>query len=154
MKGALVPDSDHILRYVAPRHVDATEDGHLIVTGGGFTARPKDDNKPSCNWLECLPGLMEGQVEQIRRSARIAYAARGKLVRLNVGKVRQLVEDNTNDHRAVTVIHDPLAAEGRWSADPSRALMTNVPNENDPEGELVGDLIRQCVLEIFPARIP
>lgn len=32
--------------------------------------------------------------------------------------------------------------------------MTNIPDENQPKGELIGDLIRQCVLEVFPARTP
>jgi len=152
MRGDQVPDDDHILRYIGGRHVDQDEDGEPIITGGGFIARPRDDNKPSYNWLEYFDGTLEKRVQQVRAVARIEYGAKAKLARLNVGMVRQHVLENTDDARAVTVIHDPLNPQDDYPADPSHALMTNVPDENDPEGERVGDLIAQCVLEIFLAR--
>jgi hypothetical protein len=153
MKGDPVPDPDHILRYVGGKHVDQDENGTPVVTGGGFIARPRDDNKPSYNWLECLEKkTIEDQVQQVRNLARVTYGATAKLARLNVGKVRSHIAENTEDNRAVTVIQDPLEAEREMLADPSHALMTNSPNEDDPEGERVGDLIAECVIEIFPAR--
>lgn len=152
MTGDSVPDDEHVLRYIGGRHVDQDEDSEPVITGGGFIARPKDDNKPSYNWLECFDGTLEDRVQQVRAAARINYGAKAKLVRLNVGQVRQHVSENTDNARAVTVIHDPLNPQDDYPADPSHALMTNVPDDNDPEGELVGDLIAQCVLEIFPAR--
>jgi hypothetical protein len=153
MKDDLIPNTDHILRYVGGIHVDTTEDGKPFITGGGFIAKPKDDNKPSYNWLECLNGTLEERVQRIRDVARVTYGAKGKLVRLNIGQVYKYVEENTDDRRIVTVIYDPLYPEGEKPADPSHALMTNVPDENDPEGERVGDLIRDCVLDIFPAKV-
>ena len=30
--------------------------------------------------------------------------------------------------------------------------MTNIPSTDDPERELIGDLICQCILQVFPAR--
>lgn len=154
MRGDPVPDEDHILRYVAGRHVDRDEDGNPIVTGGGFIARPRDNNMPSYNWLECLDGTLEERVQQVRDVARINYGAKARLAKLNVGRVIQHVRENTDDNRAVTVIHDPLEAENGDPPDPSHALMTNVPDENDPEGERVGDLIAECVCKTFPARTP
>lgn len=154
MKDDPVPDEDHVLRYVAGRHVDYDEGGNPVVTGGGFIARPKDDNKPSYNWLECLKGTFEKRVQQVRDAARISYGAKAKLAKLNVGCVIQHVRENTDDDRAVTVIHDPLEEENGHPPDPSHALMTNVPDENHPEGERLGDLIAECVCERFPARTP
>ena len=154
MKGDPVPDEDHILRYVGGKHVDRDEEGNPVVTGGGFIARPRDDNKPSYNWLEYLDGTLEERAQQVRDAARIKYGAKAMLAKLNVGRVSQHIHDNTDDDRAVTVIHDPLEAENVHPPDPSHALMTNVPDENDPEGERVGDLIAQCVCGTFPARPP
>ncbi len=154
MTGDPVPEEDHVLRYVGGSHVDRDEEGNPVVTGGGFIARPRDDNKPSYNWLECLDGTLEERVQQVRNAARISYGAKARLAKLNVGRVMQHVRDNTDDDRTVTVVQDPLEAEDGYPSDPSHALMTNVPDENDPEGERVGDLIAECVLNTFPARTP
>ena len=148
MKGDPVPDPDHILRYVGGFHVE--KDG--TISGGAFIAKPKDGNCPSYNWLECLKGSLEERVQQVRDAARIKYGGTAVLVRLNVGQVRQFIRDEAEGHE-VTVIHDPLEPEETCPLpDPSHALMTNVPNENKPQGELIGDLIRQCILEVFPAK--
>jgi hypothetical protein len=154
MKGDPIPDEDHILRYVGGNHVDQDEDGNLVVTGGGFIARPRDDNKPSCNWLERLDGTLEERVQKVRNVARISYGSKARLAKLHVGCMRQHVDENTDDNRAVVVIHDPLENQNGHPPDPSHALMTNVPDENDPEGERVGDLIAECVCNTFPARMP
>lgn len=154
MKGEAIPDSDHVLRYVGGRHLDLDSDGQPIALGSGFISRPHERNSPSCNWLELLRGHLEDQVQQVRNAARVRYGATGRLARLNVGTITRVVAEGTQDGRAVTVVYDPLDAEGEWAADPSHALMTNVPDADDPEGELVGDLIANCVLESFPARPP
>lgn len=152
MKGDLIPDADHILRLVGGSHVDTDENGNPVITGGGFIARPRDDNKPSYNWLETFEGTVAEQVQQVRNVSRMAPGATAKLARLNVGEVRRHIEANTDESRVVTVIHDPLDEENGKAADPSHALMTNIPTEDDPQGEQIGDLIAQCVIESFPAR--
>ena len=154
MKGDPIPEEDHILRYVGGRHIDRDTEDRPVILGGGFIARPRDGRRPSCNWLECLRGNLEEQVQQIRDAARMVYGASGRLARLNVGHVIREVAFRTMENREISIIHDPLDPEGDWIADPSHALMTNVPGEDDPEGELVGDLIADCVLESFPARAP
>lgn len=145
MKGATVPSSDHILRLISFQHVE--EDGSIM--GGGFISRPSENNMPSYNWMECFEGSISDQVASIRKRARIRYGGKAKLVRLNVGATCDLIAANG---RAVTVIHDPLEEEGEYSEDPSHALMTNIPSTDDPERELIGDLICQCILQVFPAR--
>lgn len=155
MKGDLTPDPDHILRYVAPKHIDTDADGTPVILGSAFIARPRDENAVSYNWLECLEGSLEERVQQVRVAARLTYGKPARLARLNVGQVRQFIREEAEGHE-VTVIQDPLEAEAEFPQDPSHALMTNVPDENDPSGfgELIGDLIGQCVLEMFPARTP
>lgn len=152
MRGDPVPDPDHILRYVRPGFVQDGLDGEEVLLGGGFISRPRDENNASYNWLEVLEGTLEERVQQVRTAARMGYGAKGRLARLNVGQVRQLIKDEA-EGREVTVIHDPLESEERYPLpDPSHALVTNIPDENDPQGELIGDLIRQCILDVFPAR--
>ncbi len=152
MKGDSVPSEHHILRYVGGRHIDRNADGEPVILDSGFIARPRDNNQPSYNWLECLSGSLREQIRQIRGATRIGYGATARLAQLNVGSVIRGVADGTRDQREVSVIHDPLDAKDGQIADPSHALMTNVPDEDDPEGELVGDLIADCVLRSFPAR--
>lgn len=150
MKGDLIPDPDHILRYVGGIHVE--KDG--TIAGGAFIAKPKDENCPSYNWLEILQGTLDERVQQVRNATRMTYGKTAKLARLNVGQVRQFIRDEAEGHEA-TVIHDPLEAEAGYPLpDPSHVLMTNIPDENQPKGELIGDLIRQCILEVFPAQTP
>ena len=148
-----VPDADHILRYVRGQHIDRDpRSGKKVITGGGFIARPRDNNKPSYNWIECFDGNINEQVQQIRALARIGYAASARLAQLNVGKVRLHIARNTKDAREIEVHLLPLEKEGAHERDPSHAEMTNVPDENDPEGEMIGDLIAQCIMGDFPAR--
>lgn len=154
MKGDPVPDPDHILRYVGGTHVDQDDEGQPVIAGGAFIAKPKDDNCPSYNWLEILNGSLEERVQQVRDAARMKYGGTARLARLNVGQVRQFIRDEAEGH-GVTVIQDPLAADANYpEPDLSHALMTNVPDENEPKGELIGQLIRRCIIDSFPAKLP
>lgn len=153
MKGNAIPQDDHVVRYVGGQHVERDINDQPVMLGSGFIARPRDANNVSCNWLDCFGGSLTEQVQQVRDVARVKYGARGRLGRLNVGQVVRQIEAGTDGRREVEIIHDPLDAQGDWLPDPSHALMTNVPDENDPEGELIGDLIALCVLESFPARV-
>lgn len=160
MRGDPVPDDNHILRYVGGSHVEQDEDGNPYVTGGGFIARPRDNNMPSYNWLEYLSGTLDERVQTVRKTARIKYRAKARLAKLHVGRVIKHVRDNTDDGRVVEVIHDPLDEVIHDPPDPlndyppdsSHSFMTNIPSEDDPEGETIGDLIAECVCNTFPAR--
>ena len=153
MKGDAIPQEHHVVRYVGGQHIDRDTNNQPVVLGGGFIAKPRDDNSPSCNWLECFGGSLNEQVQKVRNVARVTYGATGRLARLNVGQVVREIAVGTDGNQEVSIIHDPLDPENGWIADPSHALMTNVPDEDDPEGELIGDLIANCVLESFPARV-
>ena len=108
----------------------------------------------SCNWLEYYEGSLSEQIQQVRNTTHLTYGATGRLVRLNVGKVIQEVAVGTKGSREVSIIHDPLDQENGRVANPSHALMTNVPDENDPQGELIRDIISNCIQETFPAKGP
>lgn len=140
-----VPDTGHILRYVKPGAID---DG--VIDGGAFLGRYVGDD-PSVNWMECFPGDLNNQISQIRKKARITYAATGRLARLNVGNTRSHVLEKTNNEHNLTVIKDPLEEESNFEEDPSHALMKGVPSIDDIHGEFVGDLIAECIIDHYPS---
>ena len=147
MKGEPVPDQDHILRYVAPRHID---DG--VISGSGFLGKP-GENAPSVSWLECYPEPLENQLSEVRRRSRLKYGAAARLVRLNVGQTRAYVAGNSPFGISISVLHDPQPADAEHPLeDPAHSLMHGIPDRDSPQGETVGDLIVNCILEQFPAR--
>lgn len=140
-----MPNSDHILRYIRPTDID-----NGVIGGSGFLRR-QNESSLSVNWLECFCGDLNSQVEEVRRRARITYAAKGKLARLNVENVCRHVASQSNTCR-LRVAKNPLLSENNYEEDPSHALVEGVPSANDPEGEFIGDLIAECLIDSFPAR--
>lgn len=153
MKGDVIPDGDHILRYVSAKHIDREDDGNVVILGSGFIARPRDDNYVSYNWLEFFRCGLEESVQRVRDAARIEYKKSARLVRLNVGEVISSIKEGVDYKRAVTVLHDPRDPEQGYDLpDESHCLMGLIPSSDDPEGELIGDVISDCVIDIFPAK--
>jgi len=145
-KGSSIPDDDHILRYIRPRHV---ENG--IVNGDGFLARPRED-APSVNWLEWFEPPLENQVAGVRSVTRLTNAKLGHLVRLNAGQTTRYVRENDPNGLTLSFVHDPLDGDGTHPPDPSHSLIVGVPVQDTPEAALVRDLIVDCVLTpLFPA---
>lgn len=148
-KGSPLPDCDHVLRYIGPRHVD-----NGVVNGAGFLARPMEV-AASVNWLEWFDPPVEEQVVGVRSLTRLNYAKSGKLVRLNVGHTARYVRENDPNGLILTFVHDPLDECGAHPPDPTHSLIKGVPMQDTPEAALVKDLIADCILPpIFPAVTP
>jgi hypothetical protein len=145
-KGSLVPEPDHVLRYIRPRHVESG-----VVNGEAFLTRPGEE-APSVNWLEWFDPPIENQVASVSNVARLAYAKTGHLARLNVGQTIQYVKDNDPNGLSLSFVHDRLEANEQYPADPSHCLVRGVPVQDTPEAALVKDLIADCILPpLFPA---
>jgi hypothetical protein len=145
-KGSLLPEADHVLRYIRPRHVEGD-----VVNGEGFLTKPGED-APSVNWLEWFDPPIENQVAGVKGLARLTYARTGRLARLNIGQTIQYVRENDLNGLVLAFVHDPLDPNGTHSADPSHALINGVPTQDTPEAALVKDLIADCILPpLFPA---
>jgi hypothetical protein len=141
-----LPDSDHVLRYIPPRHV---EDG--VVNGEAFLAKPAED-APSVNWLEWFDPPIENQVAGVRSLARVRYAKTGRLAQLNVGQTIQYVRENDPNGLVLSFVHDPSDATDTHPADPSRSLIYSAPTQDTPEATLIKDLMADCILPpLFPA---
>src|SRR5260370_24379734 len=146
--GSPVPDSDHVLRYIRPRHV---ENG--VVNGEGFLTRPGEE-APSVNWLEWFDPPIESQVAGVRRVTRLTYAKTGQLARLNVGQTTRYLRENDPNGLSLSFIHSPLDPQGTHPADPSHSLVQGVPVQDTPEASLLKDLIAGCVLEPLYSAVP
>jgi hypothetical protein len=145
-KGSTLPDADHVLRYIRPRHV---ENG--VVNGEGFLMKP-DEDAPSVNWVEYFELPIDDQIDGVRGVARLTYAKTGQLARLNVGQTAQHVRENDPNHLVLLFEHDPLDSDHKHAADPSHSLMRGVPVQGTLEATLIGDLIAECVLPpLYPA---
>jgi hypothetical protein len=142
-KGDPLPNADHVLRYIRRKHVDR-HDGKEDVTGSGFLARP-GEGTPSVNWMECFPAPVENQVREIRAEKRITYEKKSKLVRLNVGQAIAHLAPEV----AIAFLYDPEDATHAHRAHTSHAIIQGVPDENDPKGEAIGDMLLACVIGTY-----
>lgn len=145
-KGSPVPETDHVLRYIPPRHVESG-----VVNGEAFLTRPREE-APSVNWLEWFNPPIENQVAGVRRITRLRFAKTGQLARLNVGHTTRYVKENDPNGLHLSFVHDQLEANEQYPADPSHCLIHGIPVLDTPEGALVKDLIADCILPpLFPA---
>ena len=142
ISGDSLPDSDHVLRYIRRKYFDRTAN---MIDGNAFLSRPAEHGGPSFNWMEAFEGDVEDRREAIKRLRRIRYERNGRLAQLNVGRTKAYAAMQAIDFR-----HDPLAANETYAAYPAHAYLAGVPEIDSPEGEAIGDLICQCVEQVFP----
>ena len=104
--------------------------------------------------MECFFGDLDTQIDQIRRRRRISYGATALLARLNVGFSSTYVFLNDPNSLRILFVLDPLDQDvaKQYPEDESHSLMVGVPKIDTPEGELVGDLLAECVIDSYPAR--
>ena len=154
MMGDALPADHRVLRYVRPRYLESDGGDGPRIDGAAFLRRPAETGL-SVNWLECFDGTVPEQVASVRKARRLAYAATAKLARLNIGRVVQAIDGAGLGDTPARIAHDPLdaAPPDHPLADPSHASITGVPVVDTPEGETIGDLIRRCVDQVFPARV-
>lgn len=142
-----IPDDNHVVRYVSPRHV--RKDGK--VTWSAFSLRPHrpDDTGLSVNWLECFClSTKDEQLAEVRRVSRLELREGGRLAELNVGTTKRRLR---REYLEIRFIQKPLVAEDNYQADPSHSEISGLPRGNSPEAELVGDMIVRSITEVHPA---
>ena len=144
MTGEDLTDDSHMVRYARPTLI--REDGS--VGGEAFQLRPEESSL-SVNWLECFKEFSKSQqLDEVRRRSRLQMRGNGRLAELQVGHTKQYVHAEFNNLRFV---HQPLAAEEEYEADPSHSEIVGLPQADSPEAELIGDLIAECVTAVYLA---
>jgi hypothetical protein len=142
--GEPLPDDHHVLRYIGKKHVD-----NGVVNGSGFLRRPSEDAS-SVNWMECFPPPEINQILEVINRRRLKYEKRAQLVKLNVGHTKAYIFENSPGKTKLAFVHDPLPAEGAFLEDQSHALICGVPVLDTPEGEMIKDLLGECIIEKYP----
>ena len=137
MKGYVIPDRHHVVRYCKPRFVT---DG--IPDRDAFQLTEEDQGTLSVNWVEyfdyaMLVNTREGRevgVAKVRDKIQLGLGFSGAFAFLNVGVVKEAVE--AGGGMSPTVKHDPkgpMPASGSRPArgpDPSHALVYGFPDDD------------------------
>ena len=87
-----LPDSDHVLRYCSPRHVNEG-----IIHGSAFRIRPGEEYL-SVNWMEYFgkSASVEEQTDGIRTALikkKFQLKSDGRFARLHVGTVKEVIQN-------------------------------------------------------------
>ena len=139
MKGYVILDGNHVVRYCIPRYVNRRSGLPEI---DAFRLRQGVENSLSVNWVEyfdwCMVldtrGQREAAVAKVRDVMQYDLDARGAFAFFGVDEVKQAVE--AGGGAASYVEHDPKAAQpasGRRAArgpDPSHALVWGFPDDD------------------------
>ena len=140
MKGQTIPDSDHVARYCKASSIANSE---ILATA--FMLRVTDEYL-SVNWLEELSHSdRDNQIADLQElyARKLRVGAKARIAILNVGIIRDKVERDSLDRRALRVLHDPEPD------DPSHTGIYDIPYDD----EIVAELIAQVLLEHHPARL-
>ncbi len=143
MQGDELPNEASVLRYIGKKYYDGENiDGSALLTRPGETAL-------SVNWMDvfCLPE--QSQLYEIIKRSRLKYDKRSCLAKLNVGKTKSHVSQNSSI--SINFVHEPLDEEAdKYIADNSHSEIKNMPYSDTPEGEAIRDMIVSCIEKKYP----
>lgn len=147
MKGDPIPDDDNVSRYVP--FTKLISDGRR-VSGAAFQLRP-DEGALSVNWLEYFGfGDREAEIQEVRKAFTDkgrTLQAKAKFAVLNVGATKEYIQQESDDNRLLSILHDPLPPE-----DESHSGIYNVPRDDSAIGDMIAELIKEDA--IFPSKEP
>lgn len=135
---------ESVVRYASPRHVDSGR-----VLGGAFVSRPNDPTL-SVNRLAVFGDEVEAAMAIIRHRSRLKIKPTGRYAEISVKEIVEALSD-VQELQALQVLEDALEATVDFSADPSHAFITGLPNDSGPMAELCGDILSKKVSRIHRA---
>jgi hypothetical protein len=105
-KGYLLPDDNHVIRYVSPNRLIKDDDGNVLgVFPQAFALRPNEE-APSVNWLEHFEGDYDARIKQTVHELRAAISVKGKSA-FGVAVVGNIKEICKKNGTAVRIVYDP-----------------------------------------------
>ena len=144
MKDDPIPDDDHVSRYVP--FTKLTNSGR--ISGAAFQLRPNEDAL-SVNWLEYFGlGDRDAEIKEVRKvftDKGWILQAKAKFAILDVGATKEYVQQESDDNRVLSMLHDPSPPE-----DESHAGIYNVPRDDPSIGDMIAELIEEDA--IHPAK--
>ena len=161
MKGYVIPDRNHVVRYCLPRFVD--QQTGLPERDAFRLNRQREEESLSVNWLEYFDyGMVldtrverEAAVDMVRAVMQYDLDRRGRFAFLGVADLKRVVEEGGGAEPFVE--HDPQGPQpptGRRPArgpDPSHALVYGFPDDDVGVGvELRALVVSNTDLNVFP----
>jgi hypothetical protein len=142
----LRPEHD-IVRYAAPRLIDGG-----TITGAAFRLRAGEEGL-SVNDIGCDAARQGARLAEVRRRFRLQLKQAGRFGQLEVGKVEDCLR-GVGGLAPLSVIADPLPADGGFAEDPSHALVTGLPPHRADLAALAGDMLAQAIDRTHPGLEP
>ena len=139
MQRQLIPDEDHVVRYVPISRQARNPDGNLIGNGLVWSAlqQRKDEKTVSVNWLEYHKGSRSNRLKLIKDELAKSFPPKSLSKALlaigNVGVIKQACAEADNP---VRVAHEPS------NNSPSHAGIRRLPTDHD-------DLLDALAAEVF-----
>jgi hypothetical protein len=125
LKGDQIVDAHHIAHLCKQQHI--LDDGSGQLGASAFAFRKTDTDGLSCNWLEHIDASRSEQLQRIRSLLRLRVKQSHRLAVVKCGSARQRVRDAISIE--LSIVQDPLPAEGSWSEDPSHVLIEPPPSD-------------------------
>jgi hypothetical protein len=100
----------------------------------------ENEESLSVNWLEFLncPDR-DNEIREVQRiySETFTVSPNARIAILNVGEIRDVVRTETQDHRNIEVLHDPIP-----NGDQSHSEIYNLKQDNEFIAELILEVLR------------
>jgi hypothetical protein len=137
-----------VVRYASPQHCSGD-----VINGSAFELRPsKDIDGLSVNQLGIFSDQINVDLVEIRGRFRLTRKPTGRFAQINAGGIIDAFAEVAAE---VSLVEEPLPADGEWPDDPSHALVLGLPMPGHPAGsltaEIAGDLLVQRVKAVHPA---
>lgn len=154
MPDDIVPDDDHVVRYVKGTLIR----GNKTVDGSAFRLGENEVGL-SVHWLEYFQGLDKSQrLDKVRSTIRLKLKPTGRFAELSVGRAKKHI---STKRKGVRFLQRPLAATKTQLADPAHSEIINLPpfqaplelSDDPPLSAIIGDMIAECVEAIHQARV-
>ena len=145
MKGDVIPDDNHVSRYIGKSKI---VNGR--ISGEAFRLREGEESI-SVNWLEFFDlHDRNAEINEIRKAfvnKERTLGAQAIFAVLNIGNVKEYVQQESDDNRRLSILHDP-----EEPVDMSHAGIYNAPKDDPSIGDMIAELIELDA--IHPARTP
>jgi hypothetical protein len=139
IKRKIIPDQDHVVRYVSYARQARDDDDNLIGHGLHWSAfqQKRDEEFVSVNWLEYRPGTREERLKAVRADLSGAFPPRPTSKALlaigNVGEIKRACQEA---NQPVRITHEPN------NKNQSHAGIRRLPAGED-------DLLETLAAEVF-----
>ncbi len=125
-KGALLPDEDHVVRFISPNRLIKNEHGKIEILPQAFILREKDKGRLSVSWLEYFDGDQSSKLSAIKNALAKGWR-HGKLPSkgaLGTGNVAEIKTVAPKAKPPLRIVYAPS------TNNPAHSSIVNMPNDD------------------------